>query len=252
MRPSQTWGENKTSRSQRTSCCWPAPRPAGYSTPMFGTVSVRISRQIRNIYLAGEHRSDLAEASIRHCFPTAPIARGSNRRPSSTATKLHAADQATRKTSSLRFPHSTPFPQGLSCSFRAANASLPALWRGQQKTCDSRHPISWAPRGIRRFLADFRGCPAAAFPVCLLMRTETVPNMGVESPAGRGAGQQQDVRCDLLVLFSPHVWDGLMRTRRAFRQFWPTWRRGMSYSRAESSRFSHAVSAPSADSNCGK
>jgi hypothetical protein len=29
----------------------------------------------------------------------------------------HAADQHVRKTSSLGFPHSTPFRQGLSCSF---------------------------------------------------------------------------------------------------------------------------------------
>jgi len=38
---------------------------------------------------------------------------------------------------------------------------------------------------------------------------ETVPNMGVEQPAGPRPGRQQHVRRDLLVLFSPQVWDGL-------------------------------------------
>src|ERR1700752_2996558 len=42
------------------------------------------------------------------------------------------------------------------------------------------------------------------------LHQETVPNMGVEQPAGPGPCPQQGVHRVLLILFSPHVWDGLM------------------------------------------
>ena len=45
--------------------------------------------------------------------------------------------------------------------------------------------------------------------------------MGVEQPAGPGPCPQQDANRHLPVLFSPHVWYGLICQIRAFRAFWP-------------------------------
>jgi hypothetical protein len=47
---------------------------------------------------------------------------------------------------------------------------------GKQVIPDSSRSLAWS--AAREFLADFRGCRAAVFSFRLLVRTETVSNLG--------------------------------------------------------------------------
>jgi len=49
------------------------------------------------------------------------------------------------------------------------------------------------------------------FQISTALESETVSNLGVNSSPGRAMGRRQDGRGGLLVLFYPHVWDGLIR-----------------------------------------
>ena len=108
------WGSDRPSRSSfqttRQSPGRDESKRLGQAGSVAATTTGSILKQVTLVDTGGEERVAL---QVQHLT----VALGGD---------AHVADQHVRKTPSGRFPHSTPFRQGLSCTFLVINRRLQA------------------------------------------------------------------------------------------------------------------------------
>ena len=158
--------------------CARAPKTWNRNSPCGVVVSIcsvsdrkAIPRSLRSFTVLSRCGSDRPRRSSFHTTKQSPGRRNANL-PVALGGDPHVADQHVRKTPLERFPHSTPFRQGLSRRILSRLDRSTGPWAARRESHDFRHwPRLRLSQPQARFPADTRGFPRRRSPsVCLCYR----------------------------------------------------------------------------------